>query len=910
MSQNNNNLSLRVLYRAVVAAVILFPGLANGQQPLTAEQVELLRSLPESQQRELMQRFAAMPGANVEPGLVFPVVVNRRPAAAGDELPADRISGGETLIVNFTLRDDLDAETLRRVRNDANRVALLGSNAYELDAGGSLRLPGVATVPLLGLDEREIRIRLGAEPNLRELTVEVVMLPAMPEGIATLRRFGGELFDGAPTTFAPATDVPVPADYVVGPGDRINLQLFGNENADYSLVIGRDGVIGIPDIGPMGTAGLTFAELRDEIVRRVSEQMIGVRASVTIAELRSIRVFVLGDVRTPGSFTVSGLSTMTNALFVSGGIAESGTLRDVQLKRAGKIVGRLDLYDLLLRGDTSGDRRLQPGDVIFVPPVGVTVGVSGEILRPAIYEARGEKSLGEIIGMAGGFRPTAYRPSGQLERIDGEGRRTIITLNLADNASLATPVRDGDLLHVDVVLDELEDSVLLGGHVLRPGPFQWRPGLRLADIIRAPAALKAQADLGYVLIRRELPESGELAVLSADLELAWREPGSADNLRLRPRDRVTVFELGPSRGAAVYELLQELTAQARLDEPFQEVSISGQVKAAGTYPLEDGMHLSDLLRAGGGLSEAAFTGQAELTRYIVGEDGQRRSVLIEIDLERALVGDAEADIALTAHDHVNVREVPQWRDKEIVTIRGEVRFPGIYTLRRGETLRSVIERAGGLTDRAFPQGAVFTREALRERERQQIQVLADRLESDLASLALRESRESDGQTLQALSVGQSLLAQLRTTEPVGRLVIDLEAHARAGSDAVADLLLRDGDRLLVPEQSQEVTVIGEVQYPTSHLHGADLTREDYISSSGGLTVKADRKRIYVVRADGSVLVDADSRFFRSGGGAGIRPGDTIVVPLDAERMSPIAFWSNVTQVVFNLAVAVAAVNSF
>jgi protein involved in polysaccharide export with SLBB domain len=264
---------------------------------------------------------------------------------------------------------------------------------------------------------------------------------------------------------------------------------------------------------------------------------------------------------------------------------------------------------------------------------------------------------------------------------------------------------------------------------------------------------------------------------------------------------------------------------------------------------------------------------------------------------------------LKAFDYLIIKEVPLWASQEEVEIRGEVRFPGRYPIHRGETLRSVMERAGGLTDLAFVAGAVFTREELKERERKQLQTLATRLESDVAQFSLMTAQETGKDASSALTIGQSLLANIRNATPVGRLVIDLQRSMSAQPGSEQDVVLKDGDRLLVPRVTQEVTVVGEVQSATSHLYRAELSRDDYIAMSGGLTPRADDDRIYVVRADGSVVVRGGGAWF-SGGSVDIRSGDTIVAPLDTERMRPLPFWTAVTTIIYNLAIAVAAVNSF
>ncbi|MGH8238816.1 MAG: SLBB domain-containing protein, partial [Steroidobacteraceae bacterium] len=355
-------------------------------------------------------------------------------------------------------------------------------------------------------------------------------------------------------------------------------------------------------------------------------------------------------------------------------------------------------------------------------------------------------------------------------------------------------------------------------------------------------------------------------------------------------------------------LMRDLRMQSRIDRPTPEVSVAGKVKVPGKYPLEPGMRVSDLLRAGGSLDEAAYGGQAELTRYEVANGEARQAELIPIDLGRVQAGDPVADIALLPFDYLVIKELPLWAAQEEVEIRGEVKFPGRYPIHRGETLRSVMERAGGLTDLAFAEGAVFTREELKQREKKQLDTLASRMESDVAQFSLQSAQETGKDAGQALAVGKSLLASLREAQPVGRLVIDLNQSMRARSGSEMDIVLKNNDRLLVPRVTQEVTVLGEVQSATSHLYRAELSRDDYIAMSGGLTPRADDDRIYVVRADGSVVARSGNAWFSGSGG--VRSGDTIVAPFDTERMRPLPFWTAVTTIIYNLAISAAAVSSF
>jgi protein involved in polysaccharide export with SLBB domain len=794
-------------------------------------------------------------------------------------------------------------------RRDADKImaAVRERNPYVLDRDGALQLPGFDPIGLAGLTEEQAGERVSADRALVKLRAKITRLPLDKAGLAALKPFGYDLFDNAPSTFAPLTDVPVPADYVVGPGDVLQVQLYGNQNRNLSLTVSRDGRVNFPQLGPISVGGRHFSQVKGDIEGRVARQMIGVSASVSMGDLRSIQVFVLGEVRFPGAYTVSGLATVTAAVFASGGVKPIGSLRHIQLKRQGTLVRTLDLYDLLLKGDTSNDAKLLPGDVIFIPPVGPTVSVYGEVQRPAIYELKGAESVADAVAMAGGFTTEADAGRGALTRVDEQRRRVVLDVDLGNDSAGLQSLRNGDVLRIARLRPTLDSGVVLQGHVFRPGNFAWREGLRLSQVIASVDELKADADQHYVLIRRELAPDRRIAVLSADLAAALRAPGSVADVELQPRDQLTVFDLSTARERIIKPLMNELAVQGGFDRPTEHVSISGRVKIPGEYPLEPGMRVADLIRAGGTLDAAAFGGSAELSRHVV-ENGQvRRTQVLPIDLSAALRGDPAANVELQAFDGLYIKEISGWSKQEQVELRGEVRFPGTYPIRKGETLRSVIERAGGLTEQAFADGSVFTREDLRLREQEQLDRLTERLRVDLASMSLMAARASQGGAQQTYAVGQSLLEQLRSAEAVGRLVIDLEDVLAAPAGSSRDVMLRDRDTLVIPKRSQEVTVMGEVQNVTSHLYAPDLSRSEYIDLSGGYTRSADKRHTYVVRANGAVVADASNWVVRSG--PGIRPGDTIVVPLNTDRMPKLALWQSATQILYNIAIAVAAVNA-
>lgn len=932
--------SIRLIMRviAVTAAAFVFSPV-DAQTP-SQQQLEIYRNLPADQQKALLDSLGRGGDARTtERTLEFPQLVQPRmqddKAAMGDEL---RLKSGDTLLLYLEVRrfegpepkpmasvgpdgqvtSIPAADTRTPVSFSAERINELNEirariqrrNPYRLDTYGALNLPETgSSIALGGLSVDQAQERLSAEYQLKDFKITITHLPVDPQGISALKPFGYDLFLGSPSTFAPATDIPVPSDYVIGPGDSIHLQLVGNKSGNYSLTVDREGKINFPDLGPIAVGGMRFEAMRAAIDRRVREQMIGTQASIAMGELRSIRVFVLGEAERPGSYTVSGLSTMTNALFVSGGVKPIGSLRKIELKRRGATVAKLDLYDLLLKGDTSADARLSPGDVLFIPPVGAVVAVGGEVLRPAIYELSGEATAKELIELAGGLTAQAEPGRATLERIDERRQRVTLNLDLAMAAGGATKLRASDTLRIPAIRPSLEQSVALNGYVHRPGDFQYLAGMRLTDLLPSVDELKPNADQGYVLIRREHPQTRALTVFSADLAQALAARGSEADIVLAPRDRVYVFDLESGRDSVIEPLMRELQLQSNLDSPVNRVQVEGSVKVPGEYPLEPGMRVSDLIRAGGNLDQSAYDGRAELTRYSVENGESRQTQLIEIDLKRVRDGDQSADVALMPFDHLLIKETPLWAQQEVVELRGEVRFPGKYPIYRGETLRSVLLRAGGVTDLAFVNGAVFTRLELRERERKQIESLANRMQSDLAQLSLQSSQERGSDAGEALAAGQALLASLRATQPVGRLVVNLPKAATASPGSHQDIVLKHGDLLVVPRAMQEVTVLGEVQSSTSHLYGPGLSRDDYVELSGGTTQRADKKRTYVVKADGSVIAARSNSWF-SGSSKGMAPGDTIVVPIDAERMRPLPMWQAVTSIVYNLAIAAAAVNSF
>ncbi len=712
-----------------------------------------------------------------------------------------------------------------------------------------------------------------------------------------LKPFGYDLFAGSPTTFAPVSDVPVPAEYMVGPGDTINVQLYGKENNNYQLIVGRDGAVQFPDLGPISLVGLSFAEARSLLQDKIAQSMIGINANITMGELRSIRIFVAGDAYKPGSYTVSSLSTITQALFVSGGVNQIGSLRNIQLKRAGKTVGSLDLYDLLMRGDASGDIRLQSGDVVFIPSTGGTVSVMGEVRRPAIYELKNNETMADIIKMASGLNPGAFPKASVVERFSDKSVKTVINVDLTAQNGLAQKVKNGDVLNVKSASNRIDNAITIAGAVIRPGKYQWTNQIKVADLLPSIwGNLTITADLDYALLVREINQRGDIEVHRIALGKAITEPFSEFNHTLQPRDTVLVFDYD-DRKQLLVPIIKQLKKQSRFGEAAKLVSINGNVRFPGEYPLTVNSNIKELLIAAGGLEEGSYTMSAELTRQVI---SQTDGVSIEhkqLNLNKIMTNPS-ADIALQSKDILTVRMLPDWQETRWVTIKGEIKFPGTYSIQRGETLKDVIARAGGYTDDASLKSAVFLRQSVKDKERLELSKLSDELRREIAAKALTNDSPTVG-----YADAQLMLKELENVQVAGRLVVDLNALSLGIDEANLDL--ENEDALYIPPKNQTISVMGQVQHPSTHRYKEGVTFDQYLELSGGSRKRADDDRIYIIKADGSVAMPNESTWFTSS--SLMEPGDTIIVPLDTEYKDSLTLWQQVTSIIYNSAIAAAAV---
>lgn len=664
------------------------------------------------------------------------------------------------------------------------------------------------------------------EPKAAPKPTDFQQFAAVSVGVL-LPLFGQDLFSGAPSTFAPVDDLPATADYSIGPGDEVVIRGWGQLDVDVRAVVSREGTISIPRVGVVNVSGTRYGELPELVRKFVGRYYRNFELAVSLGKLRSIHVFVVGQAARPGLYTVGALSTLMNALFASGGPSSTGSMRRVQLRRADKLVGEFDLYDLLLRGDKSKDLRLQSGDVIFIPPVGSLAAIAGRVKTPAIYELKNATTVRDLIEHAGGQTTTTATQSVLLERIDQLRGRVERELPW-DDVSLSLPLSNGDVVLLRSISQRFDNAVTLRGHVAFPVRTAWREGLTVADLIP------------------------DRSILVPDAYWARAASRSLDTLPLE----------GASLKTKVEEINWDYAVVERIDRSKME------------------------------------------TR------------LIPFNLGRAIVDrDPASNLKLEPGDIVTIfsrREIASPAEKRtyVVRIEGEIAVPGVYQVRPGETLRELVQRAGGLSAGAYLFGAEFTRDSVRRDQQQRLEEVTARAEQEMERtaaerLARAVSAEEVSATRAQVEQQRRAIARLRALKASGRMVLELEPGAASIQD-LPDLTLEDGDRLFVPFRSSTIGVYGAVYAQGHFIYKPGKSLSDYLSQAGGPARGADEGSVYVLRADGSVISKRQAGFFTRFNGRELMPSDSIVVPEDFEPFSLIRELKDWSQIFYQFGLGVAA----
>ncbi|MFH1857769.1 MAG: SLBB domain-containing protein [Candidatus Omnitrophota bacterium] len=661
--------------------------------------------------------------------------------------------------------------------------------------------------------------------------------------------------------------IPIGSDYVVGPGDILILNIWGAMQQTIPVPVDADGKIMLPKAGPVYVWGLTFVEAEALIKTTLQEHYANFNISVSMGRLRQIRIFVFGEVKVPGTYYLTPQATVLHALYAAYGPTKLGSLRQIKLLRADKTEERVDLYEILIKGNHRQDLPLKTNDTILVPPIGNVIGIAGNVKRPAIYETTAPISLAQLLEMGGGMSATGFLQRIQIERIKDRERKVVQDFEFTLLEDLgrrggSITLQDGDLVTIFPITSQRYNFVTVLGNVARPGDYELKEKMRLRDLIE-----KAGGVLPGTYMER-----AELARYQSD--------------KSREIIRITLWKLLSGDESMNYPLKEwdAVTLYSKSDViPTKFVEISGAVYEPGKYELTEGMRINDLLFKAGGLQQNASLENAELFR-ITNEDSSK---IILLNLSEILEkGGTEKDIPLTEGDRLFIRESLSRTQPGTATLSGEFEFPGQYAIRTGETLSSVIRRAGGFTENAFLNGTVFTRKALRETQRDRIKQFLESEQMTLlqeqASLGAGYDTGQKASRLGLLEYREKLMEGLDQSEFLGRMIVKL-APPEALEGTSADITMEDGDVLFIPRPPSSVLVVGNVYNPLAVTYVNGENTDYYLRKVGGLRKSADKKRVYVIKANG----EAVGQFARV---KRIERGDTIVVPEEFKYKTPKMFF--------------------
>lgn len=683
----------------------------------------------------------------------------------------------------------------------------------------------------------------------------------------SLQRFGGDIFqNGTGNLESLPMDLPAGPDYILGPGDGLKINTWGSVSQHLTRTVDRQGTVSLPETGNVVVAGQSLGEAQKIIEKALRVQFRDINVDLSLTRLRTIRVYVVGDVVRPGAYDISSLSTPLNALYAAGGPTPRGSLRTVRHYRGDRLIREVDLYELLLRGVRANAARLEPGDTILVPPIGPQVTVAGMVRRPAIYELKGPTELPDVLELAGGVLVSATLGQINVERIEAHERRVMLSVQIpassdkqvVQQALGSFRVQDGDRVIISPILPYSDATVYVEGHVFRPGKYPYHKGIEIKDVIRSYQDLLPEPADHAEIIRLEPPDYRPTTIAFSLGEVL----GGEDPIELHAFDTIRIF------------------GRYEIDPP--KVSIYGDVLRPGKYPLADKMTASDLVRMAGGFKRSAYTASADVTSYVIQNGARVRTEHQTIEIARALAGNGSADVVLKPGDVVTIHQLSGW--KEIgasVTVKGEVQYPGTYGIEEGEKLSSLLLRTQGFRADAYPEGAVLERLQVRELAEKSRRELIQRIEASAMTPKLGAGAEQ-------ATVGQAMFVQrqqivktLKNQPASGRLVIRISSNIKQWQNTPADIELRAGDVLIIPKLPNFVMVSGQVYNAAAITYAPGKNAEWYLRQAGGPTDMANKKDIYIIRASGSVIGRGGTT---SGWWTGnvlsttVHPGDTVVVP--------------------------------
>jgi protein involved in polysaccharide export with SLBB domain len=742
--------------------------------------------------------------------------------------------------------------------------------------------------------------------------------------------FGANLFRRVPSTFAPVDMAPVPPDFVLGPGDELRIRVWGQLSFQANVRVDRSGEIYLPQVGPVHVASVPFSQLDGQLRSAIGRVYHNFDLTVDLGQIRSIQIYLAGEARTPGVYTVSSLSTLVDALFVGGGPNTQGSLRNIELRRGNETVAHFDLYELLVRGTKSNDAKLLPGDVIFIPSVGPQIAMTGSVKSPAIYELLPGEVLSGALSNAGGVSTVAAGARISVERIQDHKDRQAMEMAY-DKDGLATPLADGDIVRVFSIVPRYGKTVILRGNIANPGRFAWHPGMRVSELI---------PDKDSLVTRNYWWRRTQLGLPAPEFEPTpgfqnLRQPWDNNAITLKPPQVEEPNGQFPNQDSTQYSRqdstqnpTQDMTRDSTRDA-VQDQSSSLQNRNLTAQQRNGSLSL-------GALDNPTIQGPRLAQRttvrllapdidwdYAVVEriDSETlKTTLIPFDLGKlVLQHDASHDLELMSGDIVSIFSeadfrVPLAEQTKLVTLDGEFVHSGVYSARPDETLKELVERAGGISPKAYLYGSMFTRESVRIAQQARIdeytRTLESRIQRSNLALAASSSAQDVANTTAAQNSERDLVASLRRVRATGRIVLTLKPDS-TGTVSLPDMTMENGDRFVIPPAPAIVNVIGAVYNQNAFLFVKGRRVSGYLQQAGGPNRDADKKYSFIIRANGDIVSrDATkSAWGNEFAGLSLNPGDTIVVPEKTFKPSALKGAAEWTQVFAQLALGAAAINS-
>ena len=739
--------------------------------------------------------------------------------------------------------------------------------------------------------------------------------------------FGQSLFAQPPSTFSPVDWTQVPGDYIIGPGDQLQIRIWGQVEANLRVIVDRSGQIYIPQVGQISVAGLHYSDLEEHLKREVSKIFKNFNLTANIGRLRSIQVVVVGNAKYPGTYTISSLSTLVNAVFASGGPTPAGSLRHIQVRRDGTTITDFDFYDLLVKGDKSKDVRLQPGDVLYIPHVGPLVAIAGSVNSPAIYEMKDDSTLNDLIETAGNLSTVADTDKITIDRfVDHRDRQTLEFPY--DDQARALRLKDGDIVRVFSVVPRFVDTVTLRGNVANPGRYPWKPGMRIRDLIPDAQALLTR---GYWR-NRALIVNGSATEYPIRAERPERNVREINNgITPSTGTQAPGVQNPGTNSNSVQQVPQAMGAPNPADATAYAAATqnpqSNSAESAATNNQSPSANQPRYQNSGTNSSPSVVRDVAEDVRRYAPEinwdyaiiqrvnPADLSSKLIWMSPRKAIIEpDDASNLELQADDIVTIFSqrdisVPQADRSQYVIVEGEVVRPGVYKLELNETLRSVLQRAGGLTPDAYVYGTQLTRESARADQQKSLDELANTMEVQIRQSAISVAASTaPGDLPQMLSAQEAIIAQLRSTRATGRVALPVRPKANNITD-FPDMLMEDSDRLVIPHTPSTVSVVGDVYNPGSFIFEPHNSTGQYLGLAGRGKPQSDLHHAFVLRANGVVIAANNVNGLFTGtkfDRIHLYPGDQVIVPYKLPTGTFIRGLQQWTQISSQLAITAAA----